>query len=129
MVGLEHPTIRLRGGDVTTSSPLHVTIVILQSNRMDFIEIKNSMIITHIKRLVQRRICGGGGGGGEGFRTPLPLRESTPCRAKGSPLVLLRNPFLVADSSAPIYTLRGRARQKNAIFCENFPKSAQKRLF
>ena len=63
MVGLEHPTIRLRGGDVTTSSPLHVTIVILQSNRMDFIEIKNSMIITHIKRLVQRRICGGGGGG------------------------------------------------------------------
>ena len=70
---------------------------------------------------------------------PAPLRDSTPCRPKGTPLwYFLRNPFLVTDPkiflkapSAPIYSIfEGGARaEKTRFFCQHFSKSAQKRLF
>ena len=75
-----------------------------------------------------------GGGGGEGGR-PL-LRDSTPCRPKGSPFdtfseihfwptdpkIFLKAPL------APIYTKsEERAPKKTQFFCQNFSKSAQKR--
>ena len=71
----------------------------------------------------------GGGGGGLSF----PLRDSTPCRPKGSTLwYFLRNPFLtdrpenfLRVALAPIYTnFEGRARaEKTQFFGQNFPKS------
>ena len=68
-----------------------------------------------------------GGGGGRLF-----FRDSTPL------WFFLRNPFLVTDPKiflkapwAPIYTkFEGELAPKKGVFlCQNFPKSAQKRLF
>ena len=66
---------------------------------------------------------------------PPPLRDSTPCRPKGSPLcTILRYPYLVTDPKnflkaplAPIYTyFRGeRVPKKRNFFGQNFLKSAK----
>ena len=77
--------------------------------------------------------------GGRGRTSPY-LRDSTPCRPKGSlPLcTILRYPYLVTDPKkflkapwAPIYTnLRGeRAPKKNAIFWSKFSKKCLKTPF
>ena len=75
-----------------------------------------------------------------GFRgaDPPPLRDSTPCRPKGSPLcTILRYPFLVTDPEnflktplAPIYTdFEGERAKKNAIFWSTFSKKCLKTPF
>ena len=74
-----------------------------------------------------------GGGGGGGGRT-LSLRDSTPCRIKGSSLcTILRYQFLVTDSKiflkapfAPIYyKLEGeRAPKKRSLLVKIVQKSA-----
>ena len=61
------------------------------------------------------------GGGEAGIGRSLPLKDSTPCRPKGSPLcTILRYPYFVTDPKnfvkaplAPIYTyFKGGARAK-----------------
>ena len=66
-----------------------------------------------------------------GGGTLLPLRDSTSCRPKESPLwYFFRNPFLADLWRQYILTLRGSARQKKTrFFCQKFWKSTQKRLF
>ena len=81
-------------------------------------------------------IRGGFRGGG---RFPPPLRDSTPCRPKGSPFDTFSEihfwptdpKFFLKAPSAPIYTnFEGeRAPKKTLFFCQHFSKSAQKRLF
>ena len=82
---------------------------------------------------------GGGGGAGGGGGHPFPSGIRPPADPKGPPFdtfseihfwptdpkIFLKAPW------APIYTkFEGeRAPKKNAIFCQNFSKSAQKRLF
>ena len=68
----------------------------------------------------------------------LSLRDSTPCRPKGSPLGTFSEihfwptdpkNFLQAPL-APIYTnFEGERAQKNAVFLSAFSKSAQERFF
>ena len=93
----------------------------------------NLNLITQAKRNVLTTGADLGGGGGRP-----PLRDSTPCRPKGSPFdtsseihfwptdpkIFLKAP------SAPIYTsFEGERAPKKTRFCQNFSKSAQKRLF
>ena len=76
-----------------------------------------------------------GGFKGGGGRTLL-LRDSTPCRPRGSTLsYFLRHPFLVTDTKiflkaplAPMYTNfeKERAPKKNAIFLSKFSKKCPK---
>ena len=95
-----------------------------------------SVVITNIRQL-QGRIYGrrGGGGGGRppsGIRPPVDPKGPPPPDTFSEihfwptdPKIFLKAPL------APIYTnFEGeRAPKKNAIFCQNFSKSAQKRLF
>ena len=72
---------------------------------------------------------GGFRGRGRGKRTPPSLRDSTPCRPKGSPLwYFLRNPFL-AERRQYILILRGSARQKTQFFLSKFLKKCPKTAF
>ena len=74
-------------------------------------------------------------GGGGGLADALLLRDSTPCRPKGSPLwYFFRNPFWPTDPKifrkaplAPIYTKfeGGRAPKKTRFFFEIFHKVAK----
>ena len=82
---------------------------------------------------------GGGGGGGGGADAPSPSGIRPPADPKGPPFdtfseihfwqtdpkIFLKAPL------APIYTnFEGdRAPKKRDFFCQNFSKSAQKRLF
>ena len=78
-------------------------------------------------------------GGFRGGADAPPLRDSTPCRPKGSPLwYSLRNPFLADRPSnflkaplAPMYTNfeEGARAEKNAIFWSKLSKKCLKRLF
>ena len=80
----------------------------------------NSMIIDEAR----------GGFRGGGGRPP-PLRDSTPCRPKGSPLLVLFKKQIFGRALAPIYTNFewGARAEKAQFFYQNFPKSAEKRLF
>ena len=99
------------------------------------------VLLTIVREKTRGGFRGGGGEGGGRFPRP-PLRDSTPCRPKGyfffdtfsdihfwptDPKIFLKAPL------APIYTNfeggGGERAKKNAIFCQIFSKSAQKRLF
>ena len=73
---------------------------------------------------------GGGGGGGGGGRPPPPLGDSTPCRPKGPPFDTFSEIHFWPTDPKIFLKFKGDcAPKKMRFFCQNFSKSAQKRLF